>query len=240
MSDDILIVDFLSDNLDLLDEKAALDADLTAEAGAREDGDTATLGDAKEYADGLIEDLSVTLTDAAGSETLPPAGVGLLATVIQTMRNNLKSLFASVAGKAPTSHAATATTYGASTATAYGHMRFATDAEAAAGTATDKAVTPKQLATGLDGVITVQTVTVPTSAWTSASPSTATVACEGMTADMTQDKFDVRGLSAAQAPVEASAGLGNTDIVPGNGTIKLTCIGVVPTVELKIVVTIYG
>jgi hypothetical protein len=108
------------------------------------------------------------------------------------------------------------------------------------GTATDKAVTPKQLKTGLDGVITVQTVTIPASAWTAANPSTATVAVEGMTADMTQERFDVRGLSAAQAPVEASAGLGNTDIVPGNGTIKLTATGVIPTSELSLIVTIYG
>jgi hypothetical protein len=88
--------------------------------------------------------------------------------------------------------------------------------------------------------VKIQTVTIPTSAWTSANPSTATVACAGMTADMTQDKFDVDSLLSAQKPVIAAAGLGNTDAVPGNGTIKLTCVGVVPTVELKIVVTIYG
>jgi hypothetical protein len=36
-------------------------------------------------------------------------------------------------------------------------MRFATDAEAAAGTATDKAVTPKQLGTGIAGEATART-----------------------------------------------------------------------------------
>jgi hypothetical protein len=61
-----------------------------------------------------------------------------------------------------------------------------------------------------------------------------------MTADMPQERFDADCLLSAHKPVIASAGLGNTDIVPGNGTIKLTCIGVVPTTEIKIVVTIYG
>ncbi|MDR1572746.1 MAG: hypothetical protein LBS24_00350, partial [Clostridiales Family XIII bacterium] len=58
----------------------------------------------------------------------------------------------SAATLAPKSHAATETTYGAASTTSYGHMRFATDAEVNTGTATDKAVTPKQLKTGLDGV----------------------------------------------------------------------------------------
>jgi hypothetical protein len=86
----------------------------------------------------------------------------------------------------------------------------------------------------------IKTVTIPASAWTAASPSTATVACEGIYVDMPQELFDVDCLLSAQKPIIASAGLGNTDIVPGNGMIKLTCVGVVPTVDLKIVVTIYG
>jgi hypothetical protein len=54
-----------------------------------------------------------------------------------------------VNGKAPTSHASAATTYGAASTDVYGHMRFATDDEAAAGIATNRAVTPKQSATAI-------------------------------------------------------------------------------------------
>jgi cysteine sulfinate desulfinase/cysteine desulfurase-like protein len=84
-----------------------------------------------------------------------------------------------------------------------------------------------------------QIVTVPSSAWTQASPSTATVAVPGITGTMTALDFDVEGASADQAHIEASAGLGNTDVTPGNGTITLTAIGVVPTVDLSLIVTIY-
>jgi hypothetical protein len=52
--------------------------------------------------------------------------------------------------------------------------------------------------------------------------------------------FEVGGTTVAQKPVEAAAGLGDTDIIAGDGTITITATGMVPTVDLEIYVTIYG
>jgi hypothetical protein len=83
-----------------------------------------------------------------------------------------------------------------------------------------------------------QVVTIPASLWTTVDgATTATVAVPGITADT---DFEIEGATAAQYPVEVAAGLGDTDIIAGNGTIAITAVGVVPTVEIKAIVTIYG
>jgi hypothetical protein len=182
LSDPSSPIVFIDDNLDILDTKAALASDLEEETEARADGDTDAINTAKEYADGLVEEFSVTLTDAAASGALPPAGEELLAAVVQTFRNNLKLL--------------------------------------------------------LSSHVSVQTVTVPASAW--GADGKATVAVPGMRQNMLQQDFFVTGESKTQAPIRAAAGLGNTDIIPGDGTMTLTAIGVIPTVDLSVVVMIFG
>jgi hypothetical protein len=85
---------------------------------------------------------------------------------------------------------------------------------------------------------TRQILTVPVSAWTG---NTATIAVPGVTADMPEASYSVRGAGgAAQKWAEAAAGLGDTDIITGDGTITITAVGVIPTVPLVIAVTIYG
>jgi hypothetical protein len=84
----------------------------------------------------------------------------------------------------------------------------------------------------------VQTVSIPASAWD--TDGTATVAVPGMRANMSQGDFRVGREHASQIPVEAAAGLGDTDIIPGDGTITLTATGVIPTTALSLIVTIYG
>jgi hypothetical protein len=84
----------------------------------------------------------------------------------------------------------------------------------------------------------VRTVTVPASAWD--TDGKATVAVPGMRANMSQGDFRVGREHASQIPVEAAAGLGDTDIIPGDGTITLTATGVIPTTALSLIVTIYG
>jgi hypothetical protein len=46
--------------------------------------------------------------------------------------------------------------------------------------------------------------------------------------------------TASQYAAAASAGLGNTDIIAGDGTITMTAIGAVPAIDLDIYVIIYG
>jgi hypothetical protein len=58
-------------------------------------------------------------------------------------------LMSEIGGRAPVSHASATKAYGPGTEVNYGHMRFATNSEAEAGTATDKAITPKQLGTSV-------------------------------------------------------------------------------------------
>jgi hypothetical protein len=82
-----------------------------------------------------------------------------------------------------------------------------------------------------------ETVTIPASAW--GTDGKATVSVSGMKSGMTQGDFEVKGATAAQIPVEAAAGLGNTDIIPGDGTITITATGMIPTTELKAIVIIY-
>jgi hypothetical protein len=113
------------------------------------------------------------------------------------------------------------------------------------GTATARfALTPEGLKEQLPGqkfklVRTSRQIAVlPASAWQ--ADGTAICPCPGMRANMEQKDFDVEGASASQYPIECSAGLGDTDIVPLDGAFKLTAIGVVPTVELQFIVTIYG
>jgi hypothetical protein len=83
-----------------------------------------------------------------------------------------------------------------------------------------------------------QVVTVPASAWTAAGK--ATIAVAGMTSTMSQAAFNVQLANTAGCAPAASAGLGDTDIIPGAGTITLTATGVIPTVAIDLVVTLYG
>jgi predicted ATPase len=82
-----------------------------------------------------------------------------------------------------------------------------------------------------------QTIIVPAAAWTATNPSTATVYVPGIRADM--GDFSVGLSSKAQYSIAASAGLGNTDIIHGDGTITLTAIGVTPTEDISVNVVIY-
>jgi hypothetical protein len=85
---------------------------------------------------------------------------------------------------------------------------------------------------------TRQLLTLPASLW---EGNTATLAVPGVTADMPEASFVVEGAGGvAQKAVEASAGLGDTDIIVGDGTITITATRAIPTVDLLIAVTIYG
>jgi hypothetical protein len=88
------------------------------------------------------------------------------------------------------------------------------------------------------GSFTRQVLTLPAASWTG---NTITISVPGISADMPPASFEV-GLagSVAEYNAAASAGLGNTDIIAGNGTITITAIGVIPTIDIGIAVTIYG
>jgi hypothetical protein len=142
-------------------------ADLAAEADAREAADD-LLQNAVEagagVADMILAELDAEIAareagDASiesdlASETAARAAADIgheeaLAAEAATRAAAVDSLSESIAEKAPIFHASVSQTYGPADTLRYGHMRFATDAEAEAGTATDKALTPKQLGAGL-------------------------------------------------------------------------------------------
>jgi len=68
-------------------------------------------------------DKNAILTDEAASDTLPATVSTLLTALLQTMRNNLKHLFANKANK---NHASTTTDYGIASGATYGHVRYPT------------------------------------------------------------------------------------------------------------------
>jgi hypothetical protein len=86
-------------------------------------------------------------------------------------------------------------------------------------------------------VPTRRTLTLPAASWTG---NTITIAVPGITEGMPPASFEVEGVRVAQRPIRAAAGLGDTEIITGNGTITITATGIIPTVDLDIAVTIYG
>jgi hypothetical protein len=85
---------------------------------------------------------------------------------------------------------------------------------------------------------TRQILTLPADAW---DGNTAIIEVPGITADMPPASYEV-GLAGtvAQYTAAAAAGLGNTDLIAGDGTITITAIGIIPAIDIDIVVTIYG
>jgi hypothetical protein len=215
LSDDSDVIAGISENMEILDEKAALDTDV-------QNRTVATQEDAYRR--------SVIINDAGGDGAAIRAAskvTGAVAGLETNMDDDGADFAENGPGEPPEG------------ALAGGYVYSADVTEKARFVLTLDGL-KEQLTGGMFRLVrtSVQTVTVPAAAW--GADGKATVAVPGMRQNMLQQDFFVTGESKTQAPIRAAAGLGNTDIIPGDGTMTLTAIGVIPTVDLKVIVVIYG